>query len=75
MLKIKCPFCGVRDEFEFSCGGEAHIVRPTTDLKLTDKIFSEYLFMKYNPKGVLPLIEPAEPSYIGMFVAIVILYI
>ena len=52
MLKIKCPFCGVRDESEFSCGGEAHIVRPTTDLKLTDKIFSEYLFMKYNPKGV-----------------------
>ena len=52
MLKIKCPFCGVRDESEFNCGGEAHIVRPTTDFKLTDKIFSEYLFMKYNPKGV-----------------------
>ena len=52
MLKIKCPICGNRDETEFSCGGEAHIARPITDNKLTDKAFSEYLFMRHNPKGV-----------------------
>jgi heterotetrameric sarcosine oxidase delta subunit len=32
MLLIECPYCGPREETEFSCGGEAHIVdrrRPT----------------------------------------------
>ena len=28
MLQLNCPFCGLRDEAEFSCGGEAHIARP-----------------------------------------------
>ena len=49
MLKINCPFCGNRDETEFSCGGEAHIARPIADNKLTDTAFSEYLFMRDNP--------------------------
>ena len=52
MLKINCPICGNRDETEFSCGGEAHIARPIADNKLTDTAFSEYLFMRDNPKGV-----------------------
>ncbi|MGH6719268.1 MAG: sarcosine oxidase subunit delta, partial [Alphaproteobacteria bacterium] len=28
MLLIACPFCGPRDETEFRCGGESHIIRP-----------------------------------------------
>ena len=52
MLKIRCPFCGYRNESEFSCGGEAHITRPTGNIKLTDSVFCEYLFMRDNPKGV-----------------------
>ena len=28
MLLIECPWCGARDESEFTYGGEAHIVRP-----------------------------------------------
>ena len=28
MLIIECPYCGQRDESEFSYGGEAHIARP-----------------------------------------------
>ena len=28
MLLIDCPWCGPRDECEFSYGGEAHIKRP-----------------------------------------------
>jgi hypothetical protein len=28
VLLIPCPWCGLRDEIEFSYGGEAHIVRP-----------------------------------------------
>ena len=51
MLNIKCPYCGFRDESEFSCGGEAHIIRPGYDIKLTDDEWAEYLFMRNNPKG------------------------
>ena len=43
MLNIKCPNCGLRDEIEFSCGGEAHITRPVLNEKLSDKEWSEYL--------------------------------
>jgi len=51
MLNIKCPNCGYRDESEFSCGGEAHIIRPGYEVQLSDKDWAEYLFMRYNPKG------------------------
>ena len=51
MLHINCPYCGFRDEIEFSCGGEAHIARPINTDQLTDKEWSEYLFSRYNPKG------------------------
>ena len=51
MLNIKCPYCGFRDESEFSCGGEAHIIRPGYEIKLTDEEWAEYLFMRINPKG------------------------
>ena len=52
MLLIKCPFCGDRDELEFSCGGEAHIARPLAENTLTDAEFADYLFLRDNPKGV-----------------------
>ena len=51
MLYIRCPYCGYRDEIEFSCGGEAHISKPHSDANLSDKEWSEYLFSRYNPKG------------------------
>ncbi len=51
MLNIKCPNCGYRDESEFTCGGEAHIIRPGYEISLSDKEWSEYLFMRHNPKG------------------------
>ena len=52
MLYIKCPNCGLRDEIEFSCGGEANITRPILNEKLNDREWSEYLFSSYNPKGL-----------------------
>ncbi|MEK9849700.1 MAG: sarcosine oxidase subunit delta [Candidatus Puniceispirillum sp.] len=52
MLLIPCPFCGPRDETEFSCGGEAHIARPLADTQISDAEFAEYLFMRDNPKGL-----------------------
>jgi heterotetrameric sarcosine oxidase delta subunit len=51
MLLIKCPYCGPRDEHEFSYGGEAHIVRPKEPEKLSDEEWAEYLFLRTNPKG------------------------
>jgi len=36
MLLIECPWCGPREETEFSCGGEAHIVRPPSPDTLAD---------------------------------------
>ncbi|MEM7281875.1 MAG: sarcosine oxidase subunit delta [Pseudomonadota bacterium] len=51
MLLIECPFCGARDESEFSYGGEAGISRPTDPDSLSDAQWADYLFMRKNPKG------------------------
>ena len=51
MLRIDCPWCGPRDETEFSYGGEAHIVRPKDPDALSDDAWADYLFMRTNPRG------------------------
>jgi heterotetrameric sarcosine oxidase delta subunit len=51
MLLIECPWCGPRDEQDFSYGGEAHITRPKNPEKLTDEQWGDYLFMRKNPRG------------------------
>lgn len=51
MLLITCPWCGERDEGEFSYGGEADIPRPAVPHELTDAEWADYLFMRKNPKG------------------------
>lgn len=50
MLRIACPYCGVRDQPEFRCGGESHIARP--DFEVSDRVWAEYLFVRHNPKGM-----------------------
>ena len=52
MLLINCPWCGERDESEFSYAGEAHIARPVDTEKLSDEQWADYLFMRKNPKGL-----------------------
>jgi len=52
MLLIDCPWCGKRDETEFSYGGEAHIARPTDTDTLSDDAWADYVFIRSNPKGV-----------------------
>ena len=52
MLLIDCPHCGLRDETEFACGGEAHIARPLAENSITDAEFADYLFLRDNPKGL-----------------------
>jgi len=51
MLWIACPWCGPREETEFSYGGEAHIVRPTNPEAASDAEWADYLFMRKNTQG------------------------
>jgi heterotetrameric sarcosine oxidase delta subunit len=50
MMLLSCPWCGPRDEWEFVCGGSAHIARPPPEA--TDAEWGEYLFFRDNPKGL-----------------------
>ena len=52
MFLIECPWCGNRDQTEFSCHGEAHIVRPENPAELSDEAWGDYLFFRKNPMGV-----------------------
>ena len=52
MILINCPYCGERDQSEFSNGGEAHVARPINSENLTDKEWGEYLFIRTNTKGI-----------------------
>ncbi len=49
MLRIECPWCGARDEPEFSYGGETLVSRPPPDC--SDEEWAQYLFFRSNPKG------------------------
>ena len=51
MLLINCPWCGPREETEFSYGGEANIIRPRDPSKLSDDQWSDYLFKRKNTSG------------------------
>jgi len=51
MFLVECPYCGLRDESEFTYGGEAHIARPVDPDALTEQEWGNYLFFRTNPKG------------------------
>ena len=51
MLLIRCPYCGERDESEFSYGGEGGISRPPNPDDLSDEQWADYLFNRTNPRG------------------------
>lgn len=51
MLLIPCPWCGPREETEFSYGGEAGVQRPAKQEELSDAEWGDYLFMKRIPRG------------------------
>jgi len=52
MLLVRCPWCGERDEVEFSYGGQAHVAYPSDPFAASDEEWSEYLFVRDNPKGL-----------------------
>ena len=50
MLRIHCPYCGVRDHEEFSDFGDATKVYPPLDAEHHDG-WVEAVYMRDNPKG------------------------
>ena len=54
MLLIPCPYCKMeRPELEYRHAGEAHVARPADPASVDDKDWSEYLYFRANPKGVM----------------------
>jgi len=51
MLLITCPWCGPRDQTEFTCHGEAHLRRPADPAAASDAAWGDYVFFRTNPKG------------------------
>ena len=51
MLLIRCPWCGEREETEFSYGGQAGIAYPADPAALDDGQWAQWLFFRDNPKG------------------------
>ena len=52
MLLITCPYCGERPELEFAYGGQAHIARPAVPAQTGAQEWTEYLYLRANPKGL-----------------------
>jgi heterotetrameric sarcosine oxidase delta subunit len=53
MLLVRCPWCGGRDQAEFSYGAEAGVRYPPAPGALSDSDWAEFLFVRANPKGRL----------------------
>lgn len=51
MFVIDCPWCGPREQAEFTVHGESHVARPTDPEALSDEEWAEYVFYRHNPKG------------------------
>lgn len=49
MLRIHCPWCGVRDETEFGYHGDATVRRPGPDAG-TDAFYA-FVYARRNPRG------------------------
>lgn len=51
MLQVACPWCGVRDETEFTCGGEL-AARPEDALAASGREWAGYLWFRGNREGL-----------------------
>ena len=50
MIRIKCPFCGLRDHSEFTYGGDGSVIYP--DLDASREAWHEAVYMRENVCGV-----------------------
>jgi sarcosine oxidase, subunit delta len=51
MLLITCPWCGPRDETEFTFGGPADVTLPSDLDHITDAAWAEFLYFRDIPDG------------------------
>jgi sarcosine oxidase subunit delta len=51
LILIPCPWCGDRDETEFSYGGQAGVPYPSDPAALSDEEWARFLFIRDNPMG------------------------
>jgi sarcosine oxidase subunit delta len=49
MLLISCPWCGPRNQIEFTYGGDATLKRPAIDAP--ERAWFEYVYLRDNPRG------------------------
>jgi heterotetrameric sarcosine oxidase delta subunit len=49
VLRIDCPWCGVRDESEFRYRGDATEARPAAEAGTA--AFAAYVYARSNPRG------------------------
>ncbi|MEM7684740.1 MAG: sarcosine oxidase subunit delta [Pseudomonadota bacterium] len=49
MIRIDCPFCGLRDHTEFSYEGDATIEYPALDA--SEDAWFDAVFLRENPRG------------------------
>ncbi len=49
MLRIRCPWCGEREEAEFRYRGDASVKRPAADAPVD--AFTDYVYSRANPAG------------------------
>ena len=49
MLRIECPWCGLRNEDEFGYGGDATVTRPADDASQDD--WYDFVYTRNNPAG------------------------
>ncbi len=50
MLRIECPVCGLRDETEFTYGGDASATLPSIS-EPSPEHWYETVFVRDNPRG------------------------
>lgn len=50
MLRINCPYCGLRDETEFTYIGAADLHRPAADAG--QAAFFDHVYLRDNPRGL-----------------------
>ncbi len=50
MLRLPCPLCGLRDETEFTYGGDASVTRPPQD-EGDAATWYDFVFLRDNPRG------------------------
>jgi sarcosine oxidase, subunit delta len=50
---IPCPWCGGREDIEFTYGGPADLTYPADPEAADDQTWARFVFFRRNPKGAL----------------------